>query len=219
MTGEAPSVLRFAVYASGRGSNFAAILRAWRAGELQAEIELMPALLLVNRPDAGALEVAAEFGIPSAVLDLNAPRAEHRQLELLSAHQIDRIALAGYLRPVPEAVVAAYRDQILNIHPGPLPRFGGHKMYGKYVHQAVLDARVPQSGPTVHRVDEVYDRGAIVAHQAVPVRFSDSAESLAKRVLAAEHDLYARALRWDWAHDLNALLAHQRAGLSLIKEG
>lgn len=176
----------------------------------------MPALLLVNRPDAGALEVAAEFGIPSAVLDLRQAGVEHRQLELLRDHQIDRVALAGYLRPIPEAVVGAYRDQILNIHPGPLPKFGGHRMYGKYVHQAVLDARVSHSGPTVHRVDEVYDRGAIVAHQAVPVRSGDSAQTLAQRVLVVEHELYTRALLWDWAQVHDALLPHQRAGLSLI---
>lgn len=175
---------------------------------------LLPALLIVNKATAGALDIAAEFGIPSAVIDNQDPTPDQTQLKLLSAHEIHRIALAGFLRPIPAPVVSAYADKILNIHPGPLPRFGGHKMYGRYVHQAVLDAKVEHSGPTVHRVDEVYDRGPVIAHQAVPVEPNDSAESLAQRVLKVEHELYPRALRWDWGQDQSALLETQRAGLS-----
>lgn len=214
MTDATATPLRFAVYASGRGSNFQALLQAWRLGHFDGPVALMPALLIVNKAQAKALEVAAEFGIPSAVIDNQDPALAQTQLGLLADHGIDRIALAGFLRPVPGEVVAAYSDKILNIHPGPLPQFGGHKMYGRHVHQAVLDAKVEFSGPTVHRVDEVYDRGPVIAHQAVKVQPDDSPESLAARVLVVEHELYPRALRWDWGQDPNALTPEMRAGIS-----
>lgn len=215
MTAQSQAPLRFAVYASGRGSNFEALLKAWRAGDFEGPRPLMPALLIVNKAQAGALDIAQCYGIPSARIDNADPDPGHTQLTLLNNHQIDRIALAGFLRPIPDAVVAQFKDKILNIHPGPLPRFGGHKMYGRFVHQAVLDAGVSTSGPTVHRVDEVYDRGAVIAHQAVDVQPDDDAQSLAARVLKVEHDLFPRALRWDWGQATSALLDHQRAGLSL----
>lgn len=212
-TASAPC-LRFAVYASGRGSNFEALLLAWRRGEFEGPRGLLPALLIVNKATAGALELAQHYGIPSACIENHDPEPGRTQMEILQDHGIDRIALAGFLRPIPPEVVQAYPEQILNIHPGPLPRFGGHKMYGRFVHQAALDAGVEHSGPTVHRVDEVYDRGPIIAHQPVPVLGDDDASSLAQRVLKVEHELFARALRWDWGQDPEALLPHQRAGLS-----
>lgn len=207
-------ICRFAVYASGRGSNFQALLHAWQRGEFSGPTALLPVLLIVNKATAGALEIAKAHGIPFAVVENQDPNPGQTQCTLLAEHRVDNIALAGFLRPIPEAVVQRYRDRILNIHPGPLPRFGGHKMYGKHVHQAVLDAKVEHSGPTVHRVDEVYDRGAVIAHQPVPVKPEDDVTSLAARVLAVEHDLYARALRWDWCGDKQALSPQQRAGLS-----
>lgn len=211
---DSATCLRFAVYASGRGSNFKALLDAWQQGAFAGPTALLPVLLIVNKAQAGALDIAKAHGIPSVVIDNQDPNPGETQGAILQDHGVDNIALAGFLRPIPEAVVRTYRDRMLNIHPGPLPRFGGHKMYGKYVHQAVLDAKVTQSGPTVHRVDEVYDRGPVIAHQPVPVKPGDDATSLAARVLNVEHDLYARALRWDWCGDKNALLPHQRAGLS-----
>lgn len=206
---------RFAVYASGRGSNFQALLFAWQRGEFSGPTALLPVLLIVNKASAGALDIAKAHGIPAAIIENQDPDPGSTQCAILREHQVDNIALAGFLRPIPEAVVKQYRDRILNIHPGPLPRFGGHKMYGRHVHQAVLDAKVSHSGPTVHRVDEVYDRGSVIAHQPVPVHPDDDASALAKRVLAVEHELYARALRWDWCQDKDALLPQQRAGLSV----
>lgn len=206
--------LRFAVYASGRGSNFQALLDAWQRGDFSGPTSLLPVLLIVNKENAGALDIAKAHGIPWAIIDNQDKDPGTTQSTLLTEHGVDRIALAGFLRPIPDTVVQSYRDQILNIHPGPLPRFGGHKMYGKYVHQAVLDAKVACSGPTVHRVDEVYDRGHVIAHQPVPVQSEDCAQSLAQKVLAVEHELYPRALAWDWCGNKTALLPHQRAGLS-----
>ena len=92
-------------------------------------------------------------------------------------------------------VLSAFPDRVVNIHPGPLPRFGGPGMYGPHVHRAVLDAGVPASGPTVHLVSARYDEGPVLAHRPVPVLPDDTPKTLAERVLTAEHDLYWRAIR------------------------
>ena len=113
-------------------------------------------------------------------------------LAALGEHHIDVVLLAGYLKLVPAPVIAAYRERILNLHPALLPSFGGQGMWGMHVHRAVLASGARISGPTVHLVDEEYDRGAIVAQWPVPVRPDDCAEALAARVLVAEHWLYPR---------------------------
>jgi phosphoribosylglycinamide formyltransferase 1 len=173
--------MRLAVAISGRGSNLAALLAALPAGS-PAEV----ALVLSNRAAPG-LELARQRGIPTLVL---ADPADARAwLAALSAHRIDLVVLAGYLQLVPDAVVDRYRGSILNIHPALLPAFGGPGMYGRRVHEAVLASRSTVSGATVHLVDEVYDRGAVLAQARVPVLPGDTPETLAARVLDAEHRL------------------------------
>ena len=181
---------RIAVFASGAGSNLGAILEHFdrlgdqRAGEV--------VLVVSDRPTAGALERARPRGISTAVLQDASDSAAI--IALLAAAQVDLIALAGYIRLLPSQVVAEYHNRVLNVHPAPLPRFGGHGMYGRRVHEAVLAAGVSASGVTVHFVDEEYDRGAVLAHWPVPVLPDDTAETLAQRVLAAEHVVYPRFL-------------------------
>jgi phosphoribosylglycinamide formyltransferase-1 len=116
-------------------------------------------------------------------------------LELLREHQVDVVVLAGWLRLIDPRVLAAYPNRVVNIHPGPLPRFGGHGMYGIHVHEAVLAAGVPVSGPTVHLVDERYDEGPVLAHEVVDVLPDDTPETLQQRVLRAEHALYWKVIR------------------------
>ncbi len=115
-------------------------------------------------------------------------------LSALRAHAIDLILLAGYMKKVPPAVVAAYPKRILNIHPALLPKFGGEGMYGMHVHQAVIAAGEKESGATVHFVDTDYDTGEIILQRAVPVLPNDTPETLAERVRILEHELYAEAL-------------------------
>ena len=112
----------------------------------------------------------------------------------LKAHKIDYIALAGYLKLLPPAVVAAYQRRIVNIHPALLPKYGGKGMYGHYVHEAVIAAGDKESGVTIHVVDEIYDNGQILEQAKVPVLPDDTPETLAARVLEQEHKLYPRAL-------------------------
>jgi folate-dependent phosphoribosylglycinamide formyltransferase PurN len=110
-------------------------------------------------------------------------------LTRLERHRIDLLVLAGYLKLVPAPVVARYRQRIVNVHPALLPAFGGLGMYGRHVHAAVLGSGARESGATVHLVDEVYDRGAILAQGRVPVLPNDTPERLAARVLEVEHRL------------------------------
>ena len=110
--------------------------------------------------------------------------------ELLAAlADADLVVLAGYLRLVPAAVVARFRNRTINIHPALLPRFGGAGMYGRRVHEAVLASGATESGATVHYVNEQYDRGPIIAQRTVPVLADDTVDALARRVLVAEHEL------------------------------
>jgi formyltetrahydrofolate-dependent phosphoribosylglycinamide formyltransferase len=194
---------RAAVFASGGGSNFQALLdhaalaRA-RGGAAEADLGAWEIVLLVtDRPDAGALERARAAGVEGAVVTTKGKDPAQVALELvglLEAHRIDIVLLAGYLKLVPGPVVTRYRGRILNIHPALLPSFGGHGMYGMRVHRAVLESGAAESGATVHFVDEEYDRGRVLAQRRVPVRAGDTPETLAARVLEVEHRLYPEAV-------------------------
>jgi phosphoribosylglycinamide formyltransferase-1 len=174
--------MRVAVAVSGRGSNLEALLRALGAGAPARVV-----LVVSNRADAAALEHAQAHGVPAEVLPDPADAADW--LERLARHRVDLLVLAGYLKLVPAAVIARYRDRILNVHPALLPAFGGRGMYGHHVHEAVLASGVRETGATVHLVDEVYDRGRVLAQGRVPVLRGDTPDVLAARVLAVEHRL------------------------------
>lgn len=172
---------RFAVFASGRGSNLEALFRAL-ADHPSAEIVLVAS----DRAGAKALERAEDRGVATAVVD---PADARAMIERLEARAVDWIVLAGYLKRIPTAVVERWRGRILNIHPALLPRFGGQGMYGMNVHRAVIEAGDRESGATVHIVDEEYDRGPVVAQRSVAVEPDDTPETLAARVLEVEHRL------------------------------
>jgi phosphoribosylglycinamide formyltransferase 1 len=181
---------RIAVLASGAGSNLQAIL-AYLAAAGPATAGAV-SLVASDRRQAGALAIGARAGIPSATItDANDARSI---LALLAEHQIGLVALAGYLKHIPEAVTARYRGHIVNVHPALLPAFGGPGMYGTRVHRAVLDAGVRITGVTVHFVDEAYDHGPIIAQWPVPVLAGDTPSVLAARVLRAEHRVYPCAV-------------------------
>lgn len=182
--------VRVAVLASGSGSNLESILDYLDALGANRPAEVV--LVASNRADASALERARRRGIPTEVL--GRPSDGDALGTLLDAHRVDLVALAGYLKLVPASVTRRWRGAIVNVHPALLPRFGGAGMYGRRVHEAVLAAGERESGATVHFVDEDYDRGAIIAQERVPVESDDTADSLAARVLAAEHRLYPRTL-------------------------
>lgn len=173
---------RVAVGVSGGGSNLQALL-----DRLQGEAPARVVLVLSNRPDAGGLERARRGGVAAEVLSDPADASEW--ITRLGRRDVDLLVLAGYLKLVPPGVVQKYAGRIVNVHPALLPAFGGAGMYGKRVHEAVIASGATESGPTVHLVDEVYDRGEILAQRRVPVLPDDTPERLAARVLAAEHAL------------------------------
>ena len=179
---------RIAVLASGGGSNLQAIMDYLdtRGSERGGEVVLVAS----DRPGAGALDRARARRIATASIT-NAPDS---LWTLLDEHGIDLVALAGYLRFVPDRVTKHYAGNIVNVHPSLLPSFGGAGMYGMRVHQAAIDAGVRVSGATVHFVDAEYDRGPIIAQWPVPVFPADDAHTLAARVLTVEHLLYPRVI-------------------------
>jgi len=183
--------LNAAVFASGGGTNFQSMLDH-QANDPPWRVRL----LVSDREGAGALQRAAATDVATCVVPTKGRDQAHvagETLQALRDHGIDVIFLAGYLKLVPQAVVAGYRRRILNIHPALLPSFGGHGMYGMNVHRAVLESGARLSGPTVHFVDEEYDRGSILAQWPVPVLPDDTPEALAARVLVIEHKLYPLA--------------------------
>lgn len=186
--------MNIAVFASGRGSNFQAILNAIHEGRLPARV----ALLLSNNSTAGAMEVARSHHIPAVHLSQKQFPDEAQyvgtMLDVLRSHDIDLVALAGYMKFVPPRVIAQYRNKIVNVHPALLPAFGGAGMYGIHVHEAVLASGAKTSGATVHIVDEEYDKGPVVMQKTVDVLPDDTPETLAARVLAVEHEIYPKAL-------------------------
>jgi formyltetrahydrofolate-dependent phosphoribosylglycinamide formyltransferase len=189
-------MLNIAVFGSGRGSNFQAILHAIDEGSIPgARI----ACVISNNSLAGILEIARSRSIAAIQLSQkNFPDPEsftQALLEFLRQHDANFIVLAGYMKLLPPAVIAAFRHRIINIHPALLPRFGGKGMYGIRVHEAVLAAGEAESGATVHFVDEVYDHGAIILQKKVPVLPGDTPEILASRVLSIEHEIYPEAVR------------------------
>src|SRR6476620_4909520 len=189
---------RLAVLASGRGSNLQAIMDHFDsiARERVAKVVLVAS----NRSDSPALIRAATASIDIASFDASDDGAQ--LLELLRRFRVDLVVLAGYLKRIPPLVIREYAGRIINIHPALLPAFGGEGMYGARVHEAVIASGTRESGVTVHLVDNEYDRGPIVAQWRVPVEKSDTAESLAARVLAAEHVVYPRVI------EMVAILQH-----------
>ena len=184
---------RIAVLASGTGTNLQAILDYFdRLGERRAgEVVLVAS----DRAQAGALARARARGIAAeAVAPTSAMKERATLSALIDAQSPDFIVLAGYLRLVPLEVVRRYAGRMLNVHPALLPAFGGAGMYGRRVHEAVLDAGVKVTGVTAHFVDEEYDRGTIIAQWPVTVRAGDDADTLAARVLRVEHLLFPRVV-------------------------
>ena len=173
----------------GRGSNMAAIIKACQDGEISASV----GVVIAPHLETPALAEARAMGVPEAIVS---PSGDGYAAALLqSLEGCDLLCLAGYLRLLPNEVLRAFPERILNVHPSLLPKFGGKGMYGIRVHEAVLAAGETESGATVHLVTEHYDEGRILVQRTCPVLPNDTPASLAERVLAEEHRAYIEALQ------------------------
>ena len=184
---------RIAVLASGGGSNLQALMDHFRSLGDSRAADIV--LVASNRSDAGALDRARASGIATAIIRSSRTPGGEPLDSLLAPGAVDYVVLAGYLQLIPPEITRRFAERMLNVHPGPLPAFGGPGMYGARVHRAVLASGARMSGPTVHFVDEIYDHGAIIAHWPVPVLTGDDEHSLGARVLRAEHVLFPRVVQ------------------------
>lgn len=182
-------MLKFAVFASGSGSNFQSIIDAIARNELVAKC----ALLICDQPKAKVIAKAEENGIPVFIFEVNKytdKRAYERAiLEKLETFKIEFIALAGYMRLIGSTLLQAYDRKIVNIHPSLLPSFPGLDAVG----QAVTSG-VKVTGVTIHYIDSGVDTGPIIAQQAVVVSENDTVEILHQKIHAVEHVLYPQTL-------------------------
>jgi phosphoribosylglycinamide formyltransferase 1 len=184
--------LRLAFLASRNGSSFRAIVEAIEAGSLPAAA----CLLVSNNRAAPALDFAQAHGVPTLVLPTKTDpeAADARLAEALAEAGADLVVLSGYLRRLGPATLSRFRNRILNIHPGPLPDFGGEGMYGRRVHEAVIAAGAAESAVVIHLVDEVYDNGPAIARRAIPLAPGETPESLEAKVAAAEPAFFVETL-------------------------
>lgn len=186
-------MLRIAALASNNGSSFRAIAAAIDEGRLDAAVV---SLVVSNRSNASALDHARGRGI--ATLHIPTKGVEHAADEMLRdaliAANADLVILSGYLRKLGPKTLSAFQGRILNVHPGLLPGYGGPGMYGRRVHQAVLEAGEAVTGATIHLVDAEYDQGRIIAVEEVRIDPSDDAAALEQRVMQAECALFIQTV-------------------------
>lgn len=182
---------------SGAGSNMASIVRTAQRDQWDVRLQARVAAVISNRPDAGGLAIARQWGIATDVLD-HRGFAEREAFDLALAERIERhdpqgmpalVVLAGFMRVLTPMFVARFAGRLMNIHPSLLPAFTG-----LHTHQRAIDAGCQVAGATVHLVTERLDDGPILAQATVPVLAGDTAQSLAARVVTQEHLIYPRAI-------------------------
>ena len=185
---------RFAVFASGGGTDFQSLIDAVQCGIINAEI----CCLIAGKPEIYAIQRAEKAGIPVSVVNKKEYENNDAFDEAIYAALVDARAdfavLAGYLNILGHKTVSNYRNRIINIHPALIPSFCGMGYYGSRVHEAVVEAGVKISGATVHFIDETADTGPIIMQESVPVYCSDTPEDVAQRVLELEHSILPKAV-------------------------
>lgn len=182
------------IFASGRGSNAQAIIDYFKnTGKAKVS------LIVSNKEDAGVLDIARYEHIPFLVVDKHTIK-EALFIEQLLEYKPSLIVLAGFLWKVPDAVIHAFPNKIINIHPALLPYYGGKGMYGHHVHDAVIADAKEESGITIHYVNEVYDAGNIIVQARCPIDKKDNADTLAQKIHVLEHFFYPRSIEFILNH-------------------
>jgi phosphoribosylglycinamide formyltransferase 1 len=183
---------RLAILASGGGSN---------ADKICSYFHEHPAVsvgvIITSNPHAGVAHIAEKHRVDFFTVTKKEWADDSIVMPILDKHHITHIILAGFLLLIPEWLIKAYPDRIINIHPALLPKYGGKGMFGHHVHEAVKRSGDPVSGITIHVVDQHYDTGDIIFQHEVPLQPDDTAEMIASRVLKAEHYYYPRVIeKW-----------------------
>jgi len=179
---------RIVLFASGSGSNVENIIRYFSDSH-----ELEFPFVISNKADAFVHERVKKLKIPSYVFKKD-EFEDGTVLEFLQNNAVDLIVLAGFLLKIPENILKAYPDKIINIHPALLPKFGGKGMYGSRVHEAVVSAGEKETGITIHYANENYDEGQIIFQARCPILPSDSPEDVAAKVHALEYKHFPRVI-------------------------
>lgn len=180
---------RIAIFASGAGSNAARIIEYFRNHETTAV-----ALIVCNNPKAGVLNIAANANVPVLLIEKERFFRGDGYLPELREARINFIVLAGFLWKIPQPIINAFPNSIINIHPALLPNYGGKGMYGPKVHAAVIAAGEKETGITIHYVDEHYDNGDIIFQTKFTVSENDTPETLAEKVHQLEHHHFPRVI-------------------------
>ena len=178
-------MIQLAVFASGAGSNAQKIIHYF-----VAHPHINVVLIVCNKPGAGVTDIAAKENIPVLLIEKEQFSQGNAYSDELKAKGIDFIVLAGFLWKIPPALVAAFPNKIINIHPALLPKYGGKGMYGHFVHEAVIKTGEKESGITVHYVDEWYDHGNIIFQATCPVDENETPATLAHKIHVLEHTHY-----------------------------
>jgi len=180
------------ILASGGGSNADKI-----CSYFHGHPSISVGVIITNNLSAGVTHIAAKHNIDCHTVLKKNWVDESFVSPILEKHHITHIILAGFLLVIPQWLIKAYPDRIINIHPALLPKYGGKGMYGHHVHEAVKQSGDHVSGITIHVVDEHYDNGDILFQHEVPLQPDDTAEMIASRVLTAEHYYYPRVIeKW-----------------------
>lgn len=181
---------KIVILASGSGTNAENIVRYFEESELARVVAI-----ITNNPKAGVLDRARKLGVQATVLPNNAIEDGTLQAKL-KALRCDLVVLAGFLRKLPESLTQSFEKRIINIHPALLPDYGGPGMYGKRVHQAVVDNEEEVSGITIHYVDENYDEGEIIFQEEVEIDYEDTWEDVEYKVRELEHRHYPSVIEY-----------------------
>lgn len=180
---------RIAVFASGNGTNCENIIRYF-----STSVCIRVAVVITNNCKAKVIERAGRLGIPVVVMSKADINNESKITKVMHEYEIDFIVLAGFMLFVPDFLIEAYKNRIVNIHPSLLPKYGGKGMYGIHVHEAVKNNNEKESGITIHLVNNEYDKGEIVAQFSTAIDSNDTVDEIASKVHSLEYEYYPKVI-------------------------
>ena len=179
-----------AIFASGEGSNAQNIIDYFNASDKKIKV----ALVISNNAKSNVLNRAKEAGVQTAVIDRELFYNSNQIVEKLKTLNIDLIVLAGFLWKVPENLIKNFPGKIINIHPALLPKYGGKGMYGRHVHNAVVEAKEKESGISIHFVNEEYDKGQLISQHTCTLEPEDTAETVAHKIHQLEQEFFPKVI-------------------------